>query len=307
MKIWNIFILIIINSLLKIWCANSEQKANKGNRTKLGNNKTDLPKVSNSTIIKENKNLKRSENKGKSPSASQKAGNKTQEDDKKKKKIFKDDQPKAKVNKTVKKEEGEKVIPTSSDINKENVKSNKTSAETTSPSAATSNTPIPALSPKKTSKITIISTARERCTVSNCPTKRGKCTPDKRCTCFTGYISVKDDYLPFFFIYEQKKQIFAFLLEFGVGFGVGHLYMGNIQLAMCKLITFCTAYFILCFLPHFSKKTKSSFLANCLPFLQTLSILTVIAWQIVDSVLIAMNYYKDKNGIPLLGWDFTFA
>jgi len=153
-------------------------------------------------------------------------------------------------------------------------------------------------------KITILETAREKCNVYNCPRKRGWCTRDTRCTCYEGYLSVNDDSFPFYCNYEQKKQITAFLLEFFIGFGIGHLYNANVQLAMIKLLTFFTCYFILCFVPYFSAQTKSNCLNRWLGCFQTLAILTIVIWQIVDSVLLGIGYFKDGNGIPLLKWDY---
>ena len=125
-------------------------------------------------------------------------------------------------------------------------------------------------------KIIIKEIAHEKCSVSNYPGKRGKCTLDNQCKCFDGYLSIDDDNFPFYCNYEQKKQITAFLLEFFIGFGIGHLYVGNVDIALDKLITFFTTYFIICFIPYFTAQTKSNCLSKFLPCLHTLSILTII-------------------------------
>lgn len=152
-------------------------------------------------------------------------------------------------------------------------------------------------------KITILETAHERCNVFNCPRKRGVCTRDTSCKCNEGFISVNDDEFPFYCNYEQKRQLNAFLLEFFIGFGIGHLYNGNIQIAMIKLILYFVAYFILCFIPYFTAQTKSNFLNRVFPCFQTMAILTIVIWQIVDSVLLGINWFPDGNGIPLMTWD----
>jgi hypothetical protein len=155
---------------------------------------------------------------------------------------------------------------------------------------------------EKKDNLTILETAREKCSITNCPKKRGECDVDNNCSCFPNYITIEDEKYPFSCNYELKKQLNAFILEFFIGFGIGHLYVGNTQIASIKLVSYFTMYFILCFFPYCAFQSKMNFFKSMVPFLQTISLLTIVFWQIKDSIWFGLNYYTDGNGIVLQHW-----
>lgn len=108
--------------------------------------------------------------------------------------------------------------------------------------------------------------------------------------------------------YRMKSQFNAFLLEFVVGFGAGHFYIGNITLAVLKCVSFimfcCTCLTIgLCFCyktnRHNEEPTSKHKLLNVI-FL--FCIYTYMIWQIIDSVLFGINFYTDYENVELEVW-----
>src|SRR5690349_15200584 len=66
------------------------------------------------------------------------------------------------------------------------------------------------------------------CDYTNCPEERGICNIDNECYCFQGYITTEEgENNNTYCNYEQKSQMIAFLLEFILSFGLGHLYIKN--------------------------------------------------------------------------------
>lgn len=136
------------------------------------------------------------------------------------------------------------------------------------------------------------------CNQYNCPNTRGKCMPDNSCACVKGFITESDE-IEVKCNYKQKTKAKAFLLEFIIGFGLGHIYMGNLKIALIKLcFSFVSCYFI-CFLPSCQKADC------CIKFSKVLHIILGISWaiwQIIDGAMILLGKYKDNNGISLLDW-----
>lgn len=141
------------------------------------------------------------------------------------------------------------------------------------------------------------------CNKFNCPVSQGICTKNNICICFDGYITIDDDKYGFYQCnYRKKSQTLAFIFEFIIGFGVGHLYLGNMKFALLKLI-FCyaTAFFI-CFFPVFIQSIRSKFFRKIAPYIQTAFSVSYCTWQIVDGILIGIGHYKDGNGIDMNEW-----
>jgi hypothetical protein len=141
------------------------------------------------------------------------------------------------------------------------------------------------------------------CNRRNCPFTKGYCTMDNECKCFEGYITIhNEEFGEYQCNYQLKSQTLAFLLEFVIGFGVGHLYLGNVELGIIKLLfCFMTAFFI-CFFPYFSASIRTKYLKNTAPFIQSFFGIMYCFWQIIDGVLIGINYYTDGNGISMNEW-----
>ena len=77
-----------------------------------------------------------------------------------------------------------------------------------------------------------------------CNNETMSCTDEKRkhhCSCIPGYITFKDKENFTYCNFKQKKQLFAFLLEFCVGFGAGHFYRYDFTMASLKLVAFVLA------------------------------------------------------------------
>lgn len=141
------------------------------------------------------------------------------------------------------------------------------------------------------------------CNRQNCPITQGFCNKDNVCQCYDGYTTVEDpNFGKYQCNYPLKQQMTAFLLEFILGFGVGHFYLGNYEIAIPKMLfSFLTAFFI-CFFPYFSLSIKSGNLKRVVPYIQFLFGLVYCAWQITDGVLIGINNYRDSNGFKMQEW-----
>jgi hypothetical protein len=109
--------------------------------------------------------------------------------------------------------------------------------------------------------------------------------------------------------YKKKFQSIAFGLELMVGFGSGHFYIGNTIIAFVKL----SCNFIVCFtfwlttivtcnkevyneVYELDRKGSKSI---CV-LLTCISIFFI--WQIIDTILFGINFYKDSNGFKLDEW-----
>ena len=65
------------------------------------------------------------------------------------------------------------------------------------------------------------------CNKYTCPKSRGICNEDNECVCVKGYDTIDDlSRGDFYCNYRKKSKLIAFLLEFVLGFGSGHFYMG---------------------------------------------------------------------------------
>ena len=110
--------------------------------------------------------------------------------------------------------------------------------------------------------------------------------------------------------YLKKSQFIAFIFEFIIGFGLGHFYLGNVLLAIAKLLCFiilCCSFYLIgcCFyykdedLNHINEKKLSYILFN---FWMIISFFIFVIWQLIDAVLFGLNYYKDSYGVSLEPW-----
>jgi hypothetical protein len=124
-----------------------------------------------------------------------------------------------------------------------------------------------------------------------------------KCFCNEGFTTYKDDEI-FLCCYEQKNGMTALLLEFFLGFGTGHFYLGNNFLGMLKALIYgvfcCSSCLILIKLFKSTENDGRSFIfkVTCTVCLLLCSC-TYIGWQIVDSILFTIGGYSDSNGAPL--------
>ena len=129
----------------------------------------------------------------------------------------------------------------------------------------------------------------ELCNEDNCPTNRGTCSGENYCFCFEGFLSTFET--SFFCDYEQKDRVIYFILEFVLGFGLGHYYVENYIYGTFKFITY-----ILIFGFYFGKfvRKKGIDAARIRLFLWLIFTL----WQMADAICIARGIYNDGYGKP---------
>ena len=138
------------------------------------------------------------------------------------------------------------------------------------------------------------------CNKYTCPNNRGTCNELNECICKKGFDTVDDlSKGDFYCNYRRKSKLIAFLLEFVLGYGSGHFYMGNILLATIKMIY--TSITCLLFCQHNSLKKITEYKRIAVP-LERFAVLGWIIWQIVDGILIFFGFYNDGNGHELKGW-----
>jgi len=148
------------------------------------------------------------------------------------------------------------------------------------------------------------------CTTTNCPTDKGKCKTTSSCECEKGFANILVNSKPqlengSYCSYQQKMQVTAFLLEFFIPFGVGHLYAerwveGSIKLVLITLT--CVFLLVLKII------NKGVFIENqtTLSFVM-LTFTTIMCcayglWQLLDLCLFGLNKFLDGKQMPLASW-----
>ena len=138
------------------------------------------------------------------------------------------------------------------------------------------------------------------CNKYTCPKNRGVCNEENECVCIKGYDTVDDLSLGDFYCnYKQKSKLIAFLLEFVLGFGSGHFYMGKTFLGTIKMIY--TSLTCLLFCQYHSIRKITELKRFTVPLERVLLVGWAI-WQILDGLLISFGFYKDGNGHELRNW-----
>ena len=138
------------------------------------------------------------------------------------------------------------------------------------------------------------------CNKYTCPKSRGVCNEENECVCVKGYDTIDDlSRGDFYCNYKKRSKLIAFLLEFVLGFGSGHFYMGHTILGTIKMIY--TSLTCLMFCQYYSIRKITELKRFAIPLEQILLIGWAI-WQILDGLLIGFNFYKDGNGIELRPW-----
>lgn len=131
------------------------------------------------------------------------------------------------------------------------------------------------------------------------------------CICNSGYSSynynnsTSDDVKC---CYERKSQLYMFLFEGLIGFGLGHFYIGKTALGLMKMIVMigilCGSCFIsICFCYKSNSNNEDHDKKNKLVSLLFFSGICIwVTWQLLDIILIGLNIYKDDNGEILEPW-----
>ena len=135
------------------------------------------------------------------------------------------------------------------------------------------------------------------CNKYTCQKSRGVCNENNECVCIKGYDTIDDlSRGDFYCNYRKKSKLIAFLLEFVLGFGSGHFYLGKTILATIKMVYTSLTCLMFC---QFHSITELKRFA--IPLERVLLVGWAI-WQILDGILIAFGFYKDGNGYELRGW-----
>jgi hypothetical protein len=131
-----------------------------------------------------------------------------------------------------------------------------------------------------------------------------------RCICDIGWISIDDHDVKC--CYQKKHQAIAFLLEFVVGFGVGHWYIGKKWISLLKMISIsilCVIIWVTSFFNLYKKgvyepstQEKRIKKKNMSVWIMIISMVLFFVWQFVDAILFGINYYVDGKGHKLQEW-----
>jgi hypothetical protein len=107
--------------------------------------------------------------------------------------------------------------------------------------------------------------------------------------------------------YEKKKQTTTLLLSLLVGFGAEHFYLGNVPLAVAKLV-----FYIFCYGMNLIILVLYKFSENLKPYLEFIgeieftylscALISILLWNIYDWVNIINNVYSDVNTVPMKAW-----
>jgi hypothetical protein len=150
------------------------------------------------------------------------------------------------------------------------------------------------------------------CTNVNCPLPHA-CLDANTCRCANGFANyydpITDDQVQArlgpYCIYERKKQLTAFLLQFFVFCGAGQFYVGNIQYAVPQLIISLAPCIISCIQCIMGIRIKGEdrpcghlviLIINCL------FSCALCGWWLADVIIFGMNKHLDGNGVPLNPW-----
>jgi len=130
------------------------------------------------------------------------------------------------------------------------------------------------------------------------------------CICDIGWISIDDQDVKC--CYQKKQQAIAFLLEFVVGFGLGHWYIGKKWVSLLKMISISILCVIICVTSFFSLYKKGDYepsthekkkeKKNIFVWIMIISMVLFFVWQFVDAILFGINYYVDGKGHKLQEW-----
>ena len=141
------------------------------------------------------------------------------------------------------------------------------------------------------------------------------CSDEKRlhhCSCKEGYITyAKDDNFTFC-TYQQKKQLYAFLLELLVGFGAGHFYRQDYTMASLKLVAFVAGIVFIFTFPITAKALTDSEGCDCdacaiiLSIIYYLYLCGLAIWYIWDLVNFGKNEYLDFSYFDEIGKGISF-
>ena len=125
------------------------------------------------------------------------------------------------------------------------------------------------------------------------------------CICNDGWTTLNNEVTKC--CYFRKSQISAFLLEFFIGFGSGHFYLGNSNFGIGKLlisIFICLVFYVSIIISCMKNdeydlaNSKSSNIRNLI----IITFMSYFILQISDLIFFGINFYKDLNNEQLTSW-----
>ena len=134
----------------------------------------------------------------------------------------------------------------------------------------------------------------------------GICTDDLKCICKEGYSTDFRDENFCFCNYKQYNKYITGTIELFLGFGFGHFYCkrylnGYIQLCIdflicCLMACLINIYIRLDIIFNNGNPYYTYLISN---YYFPLLAISLVSWQIIDSILFLCSFYKDGNGIDL--------
>lgn len=158
-------------------------------------------------------------------------------------------------------------------------------------------------------------TKDQNCNKTEYPENAKKCNLDNmicedtlylhKCRCKDGYItySINKNNETKYCEVEQKKQLYAFWLEFCLGFGAGHFYRHAYSRAIWKLCLFLFGLVFICSFPITAKFCSDHSDFDCLFLIVSiifyLFMIFLAVWYIYDLVNFGKNNFKDLTYYPI--------
>jgi len=137
-----------------------------------------------------------------------------------------------------------------------------------------------------------------QCTKENCSIN-GSCINQNQCLCNPGFTFISSIPSNELCNYGLKLQITAFMLEFFLFLGFGHLYCGRYANFIIKFLVF-VSFVILDFIMKYAIKVKSYKSKKSIHISSYIFYGIMILWQCVDVILFGLNVYTDYYGLKLM-------
>lgn len=134
-----------------------------------------------------------------------------------------------------------------------------------------------------------------QCTKDNCSIN-GKCLNQNQCLCNSGFTFISSIPSKELCNYGLKLQITAFMLEFFLFLGFGHLYCGRTANFIIKFLVFIS-FIILDFVMKYAIKVKSYKSKKGIYISSYIFYGIMILWQCIDVILFGLNIYTDSYGL----------
>ncbi len=140
-----------------------------------------------------------------------------------------------------------------------------------------------------------------QCTKDNCSVY-GSCINQNQCLCNSGYTFISSIPSVELCNYGFKLQITAFMLEFFLILGFGHLYCGRYANFIIKFLIF-VSFIILDFIMKYTVKVKSYKSKKSIYITSYIFYGIMILWQCIDVIMFGLNVYTDYYGLKPMAFN----